>query len=244
MSVAVTAIVPCMTLGDRPFVREAVQSIRDQTEPCEIIVVVEESNDWIETTLAGIPNIRIMRIPFSPPGPTRNAAVAEARTEFVAFLDADDVWLPNKTAVQLEFLRKRKADFVGVDHTLMREDGTVFAYGTAKYIPMPSSWMVRRDFMLRFPFRDKFGGKSTDDAMWWRDTEKKTERHRIAEHLVKYRVRTVSVSSEHWSKQKKLRFANMSRVPLARPLLLVGSYVVHFINRRTHYVPFVDRRSH
>jgi glycosyltransferase involved in cell wall biosynthesis len=231
-----------MTLGDRPFVREAVQSVKDQTAPCEIIVVVEKSNDWIEATLAGIPGIRIMRIPLSPPGPTRNVAVAEAKTEFIAFLDADDVWLPNKTAVQLEFLRRRKADFVGVDHTLMREDGTVFAYGTAKYIPMPSGWMVRRDFMLRFPFRDKFGGESADTAIWWRDTEE-TERHRIARHLVNYRVRTVSVSTDHVSKKKKLRVANMSRLPLARPLLLAASYVLHFVNRRTHYVPFVESRS-
>jgi glycosyltransferase involved in cell wall biosynthesis len=236
MTAAVTAIVPCMTLGDRPYIAEAVRSIRNQTEPCEIIVVVETSNDWIDEVLAGMSEVRIMRIPMSPPGPTRNAAVAEAKTEFVAFLDADDVWLPVKTAKQLAFLRKHNADFVGVDHILMREDGTLFAYGTAKYTPMPSAWMIRRDFMRRFPFRDTtVHGQSTDSGMWWEDT-RDTARHRIPEPLIKYRVRSVSVSTTRTSKARKLRYANMSKIPFVRPLLFVGSYIIHYINRRPYYV--------
>lgn len=228
-----------MTAGDRPFVGEAIRSIREQTEPCDIIVVVETSNNWIEDVMGDCPEARILRIPMSPPGPTRNAAVAEAKTEFIAFLDADDVWLPTKTAAQLAFLRSHDADFVGVDHLLMREDGTVFAYGTAKYTPMPSAWMIRRDFMLKFPFRDKsIYDRATDSGIWWDDTENSTTRYRIPEPLIKYRVRDVSVSSAHASKQKKLRYANISKLPLARPLLLVGSYILHQLNRRPYYVHF------
>lgn len=238
MTTAVTAIVPCMTNGDRPFIGEAVRSVLEQTEPCDVIVIVETSNDWIEEILAGTSEVRILRLPMSPPGPTRNAAVAAAKTEFVAFLDADDAWLPTKTAKQLAFLRIHNADFVGVDHILMREDGIVFAYGTAKFVPMPSAWMVRRDYMLRFPFGNA-GSDSpkTEDGTWWTDPQNTTIKHRIAEPLIKYRVRNVSQSSKRTIKRRKLRFAKLSRIPFARPLLLIGSYIVHQINRRTYYVP-------
>lgn len=240
MIAAVTAIVPCKTNGDRPFVREAVCSIRDQTEPCDIIVIVETSNNWIEETLAGIPDVRILRRPLSPVGPTRNAGVAEATTEYVAFLDADDVWLPTKTATQLAFLRSRNADFVGVDHVLMREDGTVFAYGTARHIPMPSAWMVRRDYMMRCPF-PAVNNQVAEDWVWWRDPDNSTRKHRIPELLIKYRVREISLSSLNISKQRKLRFAKLSRNPLARPLLLMGSYILRHFNRRAYYAEPIRR---
>jgi glycosyltransferase involved in cell wall biosynthesis len=226
-----------MTNGDRPFIDEAVRSAQSQTERCDIIVVVQTSNDWIDGILAASPDVRILRMPLSPPGIARNAAIAAATTEFVAFLDADDAWLPTKTAKQLEFLRSHKADFVGVDHILMREDGVIFAYGTAKFVPMPSAWMVRRDYMLRLPFGDE-GSDSpkTEDGTWWTHPQNTTIKHRIAEPLIKYRVRNVSQSTKRTVKRRKLRFAKLSRIPLARPLLLAGSYLVHQFNRRTYYV--------
>ena len=237
MTAVVTAIVPCMMNSDRPFVREAVLSIHGQSEPCDVIVVVEKSNDWIEQTLSGIPEVRILRCPLSQCGTTRNAGVAEARTEYVAFLDADDVWMPTKTAIQLAFLRSHSADFVGVDHILMREDGTLFAYGMAKYIPMPSAWMVRRDYMLHYPFSDE---PVSEDWVWWLDPHNSTTKHRIAEPLIRYRVRNVSLSSTHSTKRRKLLFANLSRMPVARPLLLLGSYIVRHFHRRTFYVPLSE----
>ena len=234
---AVTAIIPCMTDGDRPFIAEAVRSVREQTEPCDIIVVVQTSNDWIDNILSDAPEVRILRIPLSPPGITRNEAVALAKTEFVAFLDADDAWLPTKTAKQLAFLRSHNADFVGVDHILMREDGTLFAYGTAKFVPMPSAWMVRREYMKRLPFGPE--GKHsprTEDGTWWTLPDNTSAKHRIAEPLIRYRVRNLSQSTKRTVKERKLRFANLSKLPLVRPLLLIGSYVVHRFNRRDHYL--------
>jgi glycosyltransferase involved in cell wall biosynthesis len=230
----VTAIIPCMAAGDRPFIREAVQSVNAQTEPCETIVLVETANDWIEAALAELSGVRILRRPRTPAGLTRNAGVVEARTEFVTFLDADDVWMPAKTMRQLEFLQKRNEDFVGVDHLLMREDGTTFAYGTAKHIPMTSAWMVRRDYMLRFPFADSRNGD--EDLIWWTDPRNSVTKHRIAEPLIRYRVRNISLSSAHASKRKKLRFAKLSERPLLRPLVMAGSYVVHHLNRRPYYM--------
>jgi glycosyltransferase involved in cell wall biosynthesis len=226
-----------MTDSDRPFVRDAVLSVHQQTVPCDIVVVAEFANQWIDESLAGIPGVQILRHPLSPAGITRNAGVAAARTEFVAFLDSDDVWLPAKTERQLEYLRGHNANFAAVDHILMREDGTAFAYGMPRHVAMTSAWMVRRECMFRFPFSDR---KTGQDIVWWNVTRDFVPKHRIAEPLIKYRVRNISLSSSHWSKQRKLRLANLSRVPFMRPLMLSSTYIVHRLNRRPNYISPVN----
>jgi glycosyltransferase involved in cell wall biosynthesis len=108
----VTAIVTCMTDAERPFLSETLQSVRNQTVPCEIIVVVLESNSWIDEVAEGFPGLRILRRPPGWPGAARNSGVEAATTEFVAFLDGDDVWLPKKTEKQVAFLKSGHRDFV------------------------------------------------------------------------------------------------------------------------------------
>src|SRR4051794_10137993 len=150
----VSAIITCMTDAEQPFIRDALISVRDQSEPCDVILLVTDSNGWIERIAAGFDDIRIVRQPLAPLGAVRNAGVRLAGTEYVAFLDGDDVWLPSKTARQLALLRAQGGSFVGTDHLLTTEAGCVFAYALARYLPMPSTWMVRRDFMLRHPFTE------------------------------------------------------------------------------------------
>jgi len=82
----VTAIVTCMTDAERPFIREALQSVQDQTMPCEeTIVVVLESNTWIDDIVADFPHTKVMRRPPGWEGAARHTAIDAARTEFVAF---------------------------------------------------------------------------------------------------------------------------------------------------------------
>ena len=183
----VTAIVTCMTDAERPFLAETLQSVRDQTVPCDTIVVVLESNSWIDEVAGGLPGVRILRRPPGWPGAARNSGVEAATTEFVAFLDGDDVWLPTKTEKQLAILKSGHHDFVGVDHLLIKEGGQVYAYALARHIPMPSTWMIRRDIMVRHPFDPDLG--EAEDGAWWIATWNMVRKYRLAEPLIKYRVR-------------------------------------------------------
>jgi glycosyltransferase involved in cell wall biosynthesis len=230
----VTAIVTCMTDAERPFLMETLQSVRNQTVPCDAIVVVLESNPWIDEIAEALPGLRVVRRPPGLAGAARNSGVEVATTEFVAFLDGDDVWLPTKTECQVAFLKSGHRDFVAVDHLLMTEQGQVFAYALALHLPMPSTWMVRRDTIVRHPFDPD---ASLEDVAWWLSTWNSVRKYRLPEALIRYRVRSLSLSTATPSKRRKLAFARLSALPGTRWLLLAATYILHRLSRRSYYVP-------
>ena len=234
----VTAIVTCMTNVERPFLRETLQSVQNQTSPCEAIVIALESNTWIDDIAAEFPHLRVMRRPLGWEGAARHTGIAAAKTEFVAFLDGDDIWLPDKTKKQVDFLRDGHRDFVGVDHILVTEEGKPFAYALARHLPMPSAWMVRRETMLRYPLDPNLSVGA--DGLWWRSTWSTVRKFRLPEPLIKYRVRRQSLSNATPSKRRKLALSKLSDLPMARPLLLTATYALHQLCRRRDYVPAKD----
>lgn len=95
--------------------RAALESILSQTyQEFEVIVVDDGSTDQTESTLRpliGVHNARgnEVRYFFQPnqgQSAARNKGAREARGEWVAFLDSDDVWLPEKLEFQVEALEK------------------------------------------------------------------------------------------------------------------------------------------
>lgn len=102
-SPTVSVVIP--THDRLPFLREAVASVRAQTfEDWELIVVDDGSTDGTPEYLAALtdPRICALRTESSGfPGAVRNRGIERARGEWIAFLDSDDVWEPEKLAVQL-----------------------------------------------------------------------------------------------------------------------------------------------
>ena len=231
----VTAIVTCMTDAERPFLTETLQSVRNQTVQCETIVVVLESNPWIDEVAETLPGLRVVRRPPGWPGAARNTGSEAAATEFVAFLDGDDVWLPTKTEKQVAFLKSGHRDFVAVDHMLMTEEGQVYAYALARHLPMTSTWMVRRDTIICHPFDPDV--RDGEDGAWWLSTWNSVCKYRIPEPLIRYRVRGLSLSTTSPSKRRKLALARLSTLPMTRWLLLAATYMLHRLSRRPYYVP-------
>jgi glycosyltransferase involved in cell wall biosynthesis len=90
-----------------PYVRRALDSIVAQTLPdFEVIVIDDGSTDDGAAIVAGYPDARcrLIRQANAGPGAARNRGIAEARGEFVAFLDADDEWLPDYLAQAVRLL--------------------------------------------------------------------------------------------------------------------------------------------
>ena len=101
----VTVIVPARRAAatiDRALASVAAQTLR----PAAVVVVDDGSDDgtddaalrWKERLKGAV--LTVFRQPHAGAGAARNRALKEAKTEFVAFLDADDEWLPEKLARQ------------------------------------------------------------------------------------------------------------------------------------------------
>ncbi len=102
MSVVIPAYRAARTIA------RAVESALDQTAPpAEIIVVDDGSPDGAELAAALRPygaKVTLLRKPNGGASSARNYGVARARGEWVAFLDADDYWEPEKLERQLAVL--------------------------------------------------------------------------------------------------------------------------------------------
>ena len=88
------------------FIREALRSALDQTvRPALIVVVDDGSTDDTAAVAAAIdPCVTVLRREHADIGPARTAGVAATSTALVAFLDADDLWLPHKLERQLALM--------------------------------------------------------------------------------------------------------------------------------------------
>lgn len=88
------------------YVGEAVQSALDQDHPnIEVIVVDDGSRDGSVDVLKRFGDrIRLIQVRNGGPARARNAAMAVAKGRYLAFLDADDVWLPGKVSAQVAYL--------------------------------------------------------------------------------------------------------------------------------------------
>lgn len=108
----VSAIVPTYRDGDA--LRRALNSIENQTlRPSQIIVVDDASSDGnAERVCAAsrLEDIQLIALEKNVgPGGARNAGIAASREQFVAFLDADDEWHPEKLERQMTVMLRSGA---------------------------------------------------------------------------------------------------------------------------------------
>jgi glycosyltransferase involved in cell wall biosynthesis len=101
---AVSVIIPAY--NSAAFIAEAVESVRAQTfGDHEVIVVDDGSSDGTEEVVRRLgAGVRYHRQPNQGPAAARNAGIGLSRGDLVCFLDADDLWMPEKLARQTAFM--------------------------------------------------------------------------------------------------------------------------------------------
>jgi len=99
----VSIVVP--VYNSEAFLRETLESIFAlEYEPFEVIVVDDGSTDGSGAIARSFPAVRYLRQENRGPAAARNAGIAVAEGEFVAFVDSDDLVLPHKLSVQVGYL--------------------------------------------------------------------------------------------------------------------------------------------
>lgn len=230
----VTAIISAMTDAERPFVPLAVQSVLDQDVPVAVVVFMRDTCTWASEIERQFPTVRVERIGPTYLGGVRNLGARLAETPWLAYLDGDDEWAPGKLRAQLDFAHRTGADLVGCDHVLIDEAGRPFAYGIPRNIPMPSSWLIRRESALAHPFADDLA--KNEDGEWWTRCGHEIRIKRLAAVKCRYRVRPSSLSSGNPTKRRKERYMRLGQNAILRPFILAATWTARRLMLRDHYV--------
>ena len=202
-------------------IQETLQSVTQQSYThLDVIVIDDGSTDETAAiaTLYGKTDARFRVISKSNEGvaSARNAGIREAKGQFIAFIDADDLWHPTKIEKQLKALLSAGADtaLVYSPFRMIDAGGRVFAsphkYGV-------SGWVIHRHFFTNFVgngsallvrkhILEEFGGFDTwlrhegaegcEDLLLQLRIAARYRFGEVAEYLVGYRKRPDSMSSD------------------------------------------------
>ena len=215
----VSVVIPTYQCGR--FVSQSIDSVLGQTfKNFEIIIVDDGSTDHTQEILnnySNMNNIKIIRQSNQGPSAARNLGIRMSTGEYIAFLDADDIWLPNKLEKQIEYLEKHpKVDLIYCDSYLFNEKSTMqktffdisqpFSGKVlnklflSDFIPLLTV-VVRRSIFNSVGFFDETINGPEDYDLWLRISRTKTIDF-IHEPLAKYRV-TSGLTSEQKIKRLK-----------------------------------------
>jgi glycosyltransferase involved in cell wall biosynthesis len=122
----VSVIIPTFNSGQ--YIKAALESVFNQTyKNIEVIVVDDGSTDNTRVVLeAFMKQIKYIYKENGGPASARNRGVKEAKGEFIAFLDADDMWLPEKIELQFGvFVKDQRIGLVSCNHHQIDEKGQI-----------------------------------------------------------------------------------------------------------------------
>lgn len=113
METMVSIVVP--TYNREHVIERALRSILKQTYSAyEVIVVDDGSRDQTESVVSGLQDSRIRYIALDKNqgvAHARNVGIQAAKYDYIAFLDSDDEWLPDKLELQMEKMQHSSEEF-------------------------------------------------------------------------------------------------------------------------------------
>lgn len=142
----VTVVIPAFNAGR--YITQAIESVLRQT--CgifELIVVDDGSTDQTRSVVERYgPLVRYEQQRNAGPASARNRGIELATGEFVAFLDADDLWHPEKCAVQMAHFNARSelVGCAGHSDNFVSEDAEADTAYPSRVVTLGTTLMVRR----------------------------------------------------------------------------------------------------
>ncbi len=205
----VSVIMPCYNMAS--YVSDSIKSVIAQTYPhWELLIVDDASSDEtvniIKSYAQADSRIKLaLKKQNSGISDTRNQCIQMAQGQFLAFLDADDIWHPEKLEKQLSFMLAKNIGFTYSTYDWIDEDGKIMnkfinTIGNLDYktylrntIIGCSTVMVNKA-ITGDVFVPKF--RTSEDTATWLDILRKgLMAYAIDESLVSYRIRRKSASS-------------------------------------------------
>ena len=250
----VSIIIPAYNVA--PYIGETLDSVFGQTfADFEVIVINDGSPDTaeLERELARfLDRINYLKQENRGASAARNTGLRAARGEFVAFLDADDLWLSNYLDEQIKFMQECDCDLVCADADVFSDPENhhksymeslmpdALPAGEVTFIGLlsgaqsliTSGVVVRRELVLEAGFFDEALRNSQDFDLWLRLAHDGTQMAYQRRVLLRYRSRDNSLSGDEVNiHQRELRVLEK----------VEGSYELS-ATERADVIPIIERR--
>ena len=244
----VSVITPCYNMEQ--FVADTIQSVRNQTySHWEMLIVCDASTDRTADILLALAKqderIKItIKANHQGIADARNQAIQQAKGHYLAFLDADDLWHPEKLERQLQFMQEKHIGFSFSSYDLVNEAGqalgkTIKAHHDMNYksylrntiigcsTVMVDTNIVGPVIVPRF--------RTSEDTATWLDILKQGHlAYVITQPLVSYRIRSKSASSNKLKASHDLWgvYRCHEKMSFFKALFYFGCYVFNALKKR------------
>jgi len=258
----------CPVYNAELYLEETIQSVLSQSYPhWELLLVMDTNSKDQSLVLAKKwsqkdPRIKVLESATNKGvAHNRNYGIQEAKGEFIAFLDADDLWLPKKLEKQILFMNTHSIDFSCHSYQQINISGERLSL--IRRVPQRMNYsdllksnqigcltvMVRSTLLKKFSFKPQL---PHEDFLLWLELLQQTPSYGIDEVLALYRVMPQSRSSN--KKQAALDRWFIYRKILKLSLIKSIYYFAHYastavlqrINRARAHTPSskADRLNH
>ena len=208
----VSVIMPTYNCGR--FIAESIRSVLAQTYThFELLIVDDCSTDNTAEVVASFEDLRIhyqKNEQNTGAALTRNKALRAAKGRYIAFLDADDLWAPEKLEKQVAFMEQHRYAFSYTDYIEIDEDSKplgIYVSGKTHVRPFdmyaccwPGCLTVMYDAKVMGLIQIPDIRKNNDSAIWLQAI-RKADCYLLSENLAQYRRRTGSITPTNvWKK--------------------------------------------
>lgn len=252
----------CPTFNSAAFVERSIESVIAQTfQNFELILIDDCSTDntckVLETIIQQYPDkqIKLLREPHRGPGATRNAGIRAAEGKWIAFLDSDDVWVPEKLVrVHDAILKNPAVNFLCHDEQHIHLDGTNNIINSSAWynpnVALPrqlyrcnlfstSAVVCSKELLMDMGMFNECLMSAQDYELWLRLSEQMNV-YFINETLGAYYDRKGNISSQkrfrHLINMYKIYFAHRNkggyRLYIRQMVMSTLAFVVHALKKR------------
>lgn len=227
------------------YIIDTIKSVESQTyQDWEMIIVDDKSTDSslksVKTYCNGKKRFKIIELDKNSGGAfSRNTAIKAAQGRYIAFLDSDDLWHPEKLEKQIKFMNDFSYDFTFTAYRHITEDGELtdkcvnvreaVEYKTALYHNPIGCLTAVYDAKNLGKFYMPAIRKRQDYALWLKILKSGINAYGLNETLSFYRLRKNSVSSNKFDliKYHWILYFNIEKLGLFKSLYYLSSVIFY-----------------
>lgn len=232
------------------FIEKTIRSVMNQTyQDWEYILVddcsPDDSSKIIHQLIEEDSRIKYTKLPQNQGAAVaRNVGIENATGQYIAFIDSDDVWLPNKLETQLGFMKKNKFGFTYTNYQMVSEEGNIIKEtitlpeklnysGLLKNTAIACSTVIIDRFIIG-DFRMPLVRKGQDTATWLKVLRTHEYAYLCNAVLSQYRQVKGSISSNRFGALKRTwnTYYRIEKLPLLKALYYFIFYTINAVRRK------------